>query len=288
MSTARPVLSKRQLGEELRELRNRRSMTGTEVARRLEWSHSSKVYRIEGGKIAIGDKDLTDLLDLYGVDDTQHRADLLAAANAPVSTWRVPYGTKINRKYSEYLRHEGRAAELGVFEALIVHGLCQTEDYARAVIRSSAPHLTRAAVEERVKLRMWRKRQLERTDRPPLRVTAVFAESVLRWHIGGSAVLRGQLEHLLHLARLTNISIRIIPFTAGVFPGMLSSFTVMTFPNPGSDPVVYAESLTGDVFPPLAETGRYIVALQVLQGVALDAVESIALIESILAELTPH
>lgn len=288
MSPTRTVMSKRELGKELRAHRKRRSMTGAEVARAMGWSHASTMYRIEGGQIAIATEPLLKLLDLYGVAEPALRTELVLAAEAPSSEWRAPYGAKISRKYSEYLHREFAAAELCAYETHIPHGLFQTEDYARAVIRSSSPHLDRTVVEHRVKLRMRRQDLLTRTDKPPLRVNAVFTESVLRWHIGGPAVLRRQLEHLLHLAKSANISIRIIPFAAGVFPGMLSSFTVLTYPNQHDAPVVYAESLTGDVFPPLAEVGRYIVAWQVLQGVALDTAASIGLIENILEELTTH
>lgn len=279
-----PTVLRRRLGQELLRLRRKVGLTGEQVAERMEWS-ASKVYRVEGGRTGIRPKELRELLDIYRVKegDPIREAMLQVAREGRKRGWWAQYADSINQPYQTYVGLESEAAEVRCFETLVVNGLLQTQEYARASIEGSSPEDSREAIDSRVKLRLERQ-QLLHKERSPLHVSAVLDESVLRRRIGGPDVMYKQLSYLLRLMELPNVSVRVLPHAVGSYPGMVSSFTIVRFPNPADDDIVYVEALAGDLYVEAEAAKRYTVAHETLRAAALGVAASAELIETVISE----
>jgi transcriptional regulator with XRE-family HTH domain len=256
MSPARgPVVPRRRLGAELRTLRERAGLTIEDVAKELECS-VSKVSRLETGQGIPKSRDVRDLLDRYGVTDHAHRdrfmrwvwegnrqgwwddfSDVLAPD---------PGDPLLPDNPSRYVALEQDASELRCFESTLVHGLLQTEDYARAVL-SALSTANCEATERRVELRMRRQDRLYAVD-DPLTIHMVIDEAVLRRQMGGEQVLQAQLERLLTDAQRPNITIQVLPFGSGAHPSVAGSFAVLAFPDSDDNDLVYIEGHLGDLY----------------------------------------
>jgi transcriptional regulator with XRE-family HTH domain len=253
MEVGSPTVRRRRLGLILRGLREELKLTGEQVGAAVERS-GSWVSRVETGRVGLRGRDLTDLLDLFQVADAAVRAELAALAREGKQRgWWSKYADSLSGPYATYIGFEAEATRLQVYETLTVHGLLQTEDYARALFRAAFPPLDANAVEQRVKVRLERQHSLlsasESADPAEARkLWAIFDESVLYRHIGGEDVLRDQLRHLYEATELPNITVQILPFTAGAHPGMVGSFTVIKFRAENDPDVVYVEGITGDIF----------------------------------------
>lgn len=217
-----PSVRRRRLAAELRRLRERAGFTGEQVADRLGWS-GSKVSRIETGKLGVKEEDLLLLLDLYRIDEPHH-AELLAVARESQRTERLEgISARLPEEQAEFLRVEAEAESVWNWEPLIVPGLLQTEEYARAVMLGWHSMFTGppSEVERRVEARRLRQQVLQRE--PPLRLSVVMDESVLYRRLGDASVMRRQLEHIIELSHRPDIRVRILqlnsdhPVTAGAF-----------------------------------------------------------------------
>lgn len=272
MTDGSPTVRRRRLGLILRGLRERSGMTGEEVGAAIERS-GSWVSRVETGRVGLRGRDLRDLLALYRVEDTAVSEELLSLAREGKQRgWWSKYADTLSGPYATYIGFESEAAELLVYEALVVHGLLQTEDYARALFGGAVPPNGAETTERKVKIRLARQALLERND--PLKVTAVFGEGVLLRQIGGPAVLCNQLKHLLKASRLPNITLQIVPFTHGAHPGMIGSFTIVRFPSADDPDIVYIEGMTGDCFAESEDARTYNAVFEHLRAAALSPAES--------------
>lgn len=279
-----PTVRRRRLGLILRGLRERRGLTGEQVAEQVSRS-GSWLSRVETGRVGLRSGDLTALLDLYRVTEEGLREDLLALARAGTQRgWWAKYADTLSGPYATYIGFEAEADYLQVYDTLVVHGLLQTEEYARATIAAALPTVRPEAVEKKVKVRMARQAVFDRPD--PLRVWAILDESVLHRRIGGEEVLRGQLVRLREACHWPNVTIQVVPFTAGANPGMLGSFTVIKFPVPEDPDVVYVEGVTGDIFAEGEDARRYSVLFEHLQATALSPARSADRIDQAVRDLT--
>jgi transcriptional regulator with XRE-family HTH domain len=278
MTDGSPTVRRRRLGLILRGLREKAGMTGEEVGAAIERS-GSWISRVETGRVGLRGRDLNDLLDVYQVDDQRIRDELLALAREGKQRgWWSKYADTLSGPYATYIGFESEAAELLVYETLVVHGLLQTEEYARAVCAPVIPAVTAEGVERKVKVRMERQSLLDGAQ--PLKLWAIMDESTLHRRIGGTAVLRGQLEHLLEAGQRPNITVQVVPFSGGANPGMIGSFTIVRFRPPHDDPdIVYVESVAGDIFEESEDTKWYNVVFDHLRAAALSPAESIKRIE---------
>lgn len=236
-----PVLSRLRLRTELRRLREQQQITQEEVAQRLGWS-TSKMIRVERGTSRLSVHDVHTLLRLYGVTDVDELARMSEwARRGRRRDWWADYKNAIGGSYSGYVGLEAEATTLSMFETTLVPGLLQTREYAQAVIdalwRTTDPLIEYKNVE----LRLHRQRQvLSQTHPPALRF--VIDEAVLQRTAGSSMVMREQLRHLIAVAALPHVTLRILPFAAGMHPG-LSGFATLEFDD-GSG-VVVVESIAG-------------------------------------------
>jgi transcriptional regulator with XRE-family HTH domain len=262
MSTAR-----RELGSDLRRLRGDRR--GVDVAKALGWSES-KISRIETAHTGISEPDLERLLTAYGVrvEDRERLRDLARLGRA--RPWWTQYRSSVPDPYDEYLSLEGEAILISEWEAQVVPGLLQTDEYARAVIEAGADVGEPGTIQRRLALRMARQAVLTRDPPPKLRI--VLDEAVLHREVGGPEVLRRQVARLAEATRRPGVEIRILPFSAGAHAGQTESFMVLEFAAGTRAPIVHSEGLTGGLFrvkPAEVEVYRY--ALADLRERALSA-----------------
>ncbi|GAB3659757.1 helix-turn-helix transcriptional regulator [Actinocorallia lasiicapitis] len=241
-----PTALRIMLGAQLRRLREARGVSREEAADALRATHS-KISRIELGRSAFKQRDLDDLLDLYDITEPRERdAMMILARQANVPGWWHRYSDVLPPWLEPYIGLESAAAVLRSFEVQFVHGLMQTEDYARAVIRMGNAAASPGEIERRVRLRMTRQRMLAETDR--LKIWAVLDEAALHRPFGSRSVLRGQIEHLLELSEHPNVMLQILPFTVGAHPGAGGPFTILRFHQRDLPDVVYLEQLSSALY----------------------------------------
>jgi transcriptional regulator with XRE-family HTH domain len=271
-----PSVRARQLAAELRRLRDAAMLTGEETAKRLGWS-PSKVSRIETGQTAPGSADLRRLLDLYEVSGTQRGRLELLAQSAEQRGWWDAYADTLGPEYTALIALEAEAEWVRWYSPMLVPGLLQTEQYARAVISSGLLIAPPGEVERRVQVKMTRQRVLARDD--PLRMTVVLDESAVLRAVGSPQIMREQLAHLTAMAARSNITMQVLPLSAGAHPATSGEFTILTFPDLVAPDVVYLENMTSDLYVEReGDVYRYCLAFDRLRALALSPEKSAELI----------
>jgi transcriptional regulator with XRE-family HTH domain len=247
-----------QLGARLRRLRQARGISREAAGYEIRGSES-KISRMELGRVPFKERDVTDLLALYGVGEPDRAVLLSLARRANAPAWWRQFGEIVPPWYLSYLGLEEAASLIRVYEPHFLPGLLQTPDYARAVLEREHSTASAAAIQRRIELRCQRQRVLTRPD-PPM-VWAVLDEAVLRREIGGPEVMRAQVRALVAAAELPNVRLQIVRFHQGGPAGF--PFTILRFAEPELPDVVYVEQLTGAVY--LDKPGdveRYAVAME--------------------------
>jgi len=234
------------LGAQLRRLREDKGVSREDAGWAIRASES-KISRMELGRVGFKDRDVADLLTLYGVADADERAALLTLAReANKPGWWHPYGDLIPNWLQYYLDLEAAAALIRTYEIQFVPGLLQTDAYARAVILLGYGGAGTEEIDRRVGLRMARKQLLTRPDPPQL--WTVMDEAVLRRPIGGLEVMRAQIEALEEARSLPNVRLQVIPFRAGGHAAAGGAFSILRFPDQDLPDVVYIEHLTSALY----------------------------------------
>ena len=279
-----PTVRRRRLGLILRNMREKSGLTGEDVGAVLERS-GSWVSRVETGRVGLRSRDLSDLLKVYGSNEQPIADELLALAREGKQRgWWSKYADTLSGPYATYIGFESEAAELLSYEALVVPGLLQTEDYARSVFGSAMrPNNAGDWGERKVAVRLARQERL--VGENALRVWVILDESVIRRRIGGVAVFRGQLKRLAEVGLSPNVTIQVVPFDAGPIPGMIGSFSVVRFPSPDDPDIVYIEGAAGDVFAEAEDAVWYDEVFGHLRAAALSPLDSRNMIERIADEL---
>ena len=276
-----PSVRARQLAAELRRLRATATLTGDEVATRLGWS-PSKLSRIETGHTAITTEDLQRLLETYQVSGPLY--DRLAKLGhvAGQRGWWDAYDDTLSEGYSTLLALENDAESELSYTQMLVPGLLQTEAYAREIMRSL--NMLPGEIARRVTVRLTRQRVLTKDN--PLEFVAVLDEACLRRRVGGAAIMAEQISHLISMARLPNITLQLLPFSAGYHEGLITAFRVLHFPEEGATDVVYLENMIGDLYiEHEGDVHHYIHAFAELREHALNQQESITALNQIASEI---
>ena len=236
-----PTVQRIALGAQLRRLREASGLTTGQAAEVIRATHS-KVSRLERGRSTPRPRDVSDLLSLYGVTDEAEREKILVLAQqARAPGWWQRYGDILPKWLELYIGLEKAASVIRAYEVQFIHGLMQTEDYARAVIVIGNADAKAEEIDRRVSLRMRRQQLLTQPDAPGL--WAVLDEAALRRSPDGPGVMRAQLAHLLELTDLPNVTLQIVPFDAGPHAAAGGPFTILRFPEPDLPDVVYLEQL---------------------------------------------
>ena len=270
-----PTLRLKRLASELRGLREQAGMTTEQVERHFEWG-TGKVSRLENRKaIRPMVQDIRSLLDLYGVTDERVREGLLALTRqARERGWWQKYRDVFSGSYVDV---ETEASVISNYEPMIIPGLLQTREYA-AELRRAGTVGDDASIERFIAGRMERQRILERANPPHLWV--VLDEGALLRPSLPAEPTRAQMEHLEACAARPNITLQIVPWAAGLHPGVTGSFVILDFPQ--DPPIVYLELPEDSLY--LEESGevqRYRLKLDSIRTKALDARESVARIRDL-------
>ncbi|WP_163549652.1 helix-turn-helix domain-containing protein [Candidatus Frankia nodulisporulans] len=280
-----PTVRRRRLGAELRRLRESAGVSVDEVCQLLRCS-ISKVSRMENGRVPVRTRDVSDLLDLYGVaKGEQHDALMALARDSRRHGWWHSYHDVVPTWFEIYIGLEGDATSIQVYESQLVHGLLQTSDYARQVLRADDPEVAAEEIDRKIALRMDRQHRLTAPNHP--RLWVILDEAVLRREIGGRAVMREQLEFIAKRSELPNVTIQVIPFDVGAHAGLGSAFSILGFPDSEDHEVVYIEEAAGSLYiERVAEVRRYKLKMDHLLAAALRPEESVQMILSVEKELT--
>jgi transcriptional regulator with XRE-family HTH domain len=279
-----PAVLRRRLQIELRKARDTTGQSQKDVADALAWS-PSKLLRIENGAVGITMTDLRALLDHYGVRDRKRVDELIKIAQDSRKLSTAAYGRSVSSAAIKFYNFRSSALRVRNFETLLIPGLLQTEEYANAVIKAFAnPDDSTQDLEDRVTARMDQQSLLDREGRPELYF--MIDEAVLwRW-MGGSGVMRNQLEHLKKLAERPRLTIQVVPFSHGAYAGLRGSFQILEFAE-GEDYVLFLENARGDLISRDLEneTERYLTLFWEMESVATKPWEFAAFIDRVMANL---
>jgi transcriptional regulator with XRE-family HTH domain len=241
-----PTVPRMLVGIELHRFREAAGITPEQAAYEIRASRS-KISRMENGLVRFKERDVTDLLTLYGITDEMTRSRLVTLARqANTPGWWSKYGDIMADWFEAYLGLEMAASVIRTFELQFVHGLFQTEEYARAVTLLGHTAAPDDEIDRRVSLRL--KRQDLLAGPNPPQVWSVLDEGALRRPVGGPKVMRAQLNHLTEMARLRHVTIQVVPFDRGGHAAAGGSFTVLRFSEQEVPDVVYLEHLTSALY----------------------------------------
>jgi hypothetical protein len=241
-----PTVPRMLLGIQLHRLREAAGISPDQAGYEIRASRS-KISRMENGQVRFKERDVTDLLTLYGITDETTIAGMVTLArqaNAP--GWWSKYGDIMADWLEAYLGLETAASVIRTFELQFVHGLFQTEDYARAVTLLGHTAAPAEEIDRRVNMRL--KRQDLLSGPEPPQVWSVIDEGALRRPVGGPAVMRAQMIRLVEVAELRQVTVQVVPFSRGAHAAAGGSFTVLRFGEPDMPDVVYIEQLTSALY----------------------------------------
>jgi transcriptional regulator with XRE-family HTH domain len=233
------------LGTQLRRLREARGITAAVAGHAIRASHA-KISRMELGRVGFRDRDVADLLTLYGVtDEQQRRAFLTLVRRANVPGWWHQYSDIVASWFEIYLGLEQASSVIRTYQPQLIPGLLQTEDVARGVIELGHPRPSDDDLERRVSLRMARQEILTQPAAPQL--WAVIEEATL-WRFNGRSVMRDQIDHLITMAELPNVALQLIPIHSGAHVALGGPFTILRFAEPDLPDIVYLEQLSSALY----------------------------------------
>jgi transcriptional regulator with XRE-family HTH domain len=286
------TLPRRQLGYYLRDARTALNMSLERLAELADLS-SSVLQRLEkGAATRLRARDVEALCDVLGMTQDMTAAMVGLHQQGAAKSWWHEYGSVIPADFDVYVGLEAAARKLSVYQPSLVHGLLQTPDYARALIRAANPTEDSRDHERRVELRMKRQAIVTRRHQP-IMLDMVFHESVLRSTVGGADVMSPQLRYLAEVGKLPNVTIRILPCSAGAPVGdPVGQFAILEFDEDARGvtvfpPVVYLETFTGCMYlEKSADLQRYDRVHDSLRRAALDETDSRSLLRLIAKEIS--
>ncbi|QPP05585.1 helix-turn-helix domain-containing protein [Streptomyces bathyalis] len=277
-----PTVGQMVLGMRLRDLREAAGRSFAEAAAALS-VNATTVRRMEKAEVGLKPPYVEKLLKTYGIPENEITAflELVDEANQP--GWWQGFRDVLPSWFSLYVSLEGEASLIRAYEPHCVHGLLQTEDYARALLRTGFPNAADEELDRRVALRMERQELLRRDDAP--RLWVLLEEQVVRRHVGAPHVMRAQIDRLIECAALPHVTVQVIPFASGAHPAMFGPFQLFRFEIPELPDIVYAENLSGAVYyDERRDTAVYLEALDRMGAQAAPAQRTEALLGEIRKE----
>ena len=281
--TGQPTVSRIVLGAQLRRLREASGISREQAGEAIRASEA-KISRLELGRVGFKQRDIVDLLALYGVTDEEEREAVLSLMRqANTRGWWHVHSDLLPSWFEMYLRLEQVAKVVRTYQVQFVPGLMQNEEYARAVITHGHRAQPDDEIDRRVQLRMERQKILRQHDAPQL--WAVIDEAVLTRPVGPPHVMRAQLEHLLEISAAPNVTVQILPFRSGAHAAAGGSFTILRFAEAEIPDVVYLEQLTSAVYlDKRPDVEEYLTIMERIGVQAETPAESVTTIRGILKE----
>jgi transcriptional regulator with XRE-family HTH domain len=267
------MIRRRVLARQLRLLREEAGLTLEQAAPKLDFS-VSKLSRIENAQVVIDVHWVKSMLDVYDVGGARWTELLDLAREAMRPGWWKAYGLGNN----SYIAFETEASRIQDFTVTYVPGLLQTADYARALMRAVPVRRTAEELDNEVAARVYRQQRLTSADNR-LELVAVIDELALQRPMGGSAVMRKQLEHVAALAELDTVTLHVLPTAVGAHAAVPSGFTILHFGDLGEPDMAYVEHTLGAVsLDKDGEVARARLTFERVLSDALDPAESLVLI----------
>ncbi len=288
-----PMVQRRRLRVELRKAREAAGLSQRDVAPAMDWS-LSKLIRIESGAVGISINDLKVMLQLYGIEDRARIDDLILMARAAKEpAWYSSYKEVISAELAQFLSYESAATIIRNFEPVLVPGLLQTEEYARATLAQMAPSVTNPdpklinQLDSLVDLRLERQERLSQRDDPP-KVFMAIDEASLRRRVGTPEVMSRQLERIKSALTSPEMTIWIVPFGAGLYQMMRGPYVIFELPSPDeSEDVLYLEDFRGELLvkDDFTLAAAYLESFWNIEQIALKNEDAITLVEDAIAAL---
>jgi transcriptional regulator with XRE-family HTH domain len=239
-----PPVRLRRLATRLRHLREHAGLSQEQLARATRVNRST-VIAIEHAQQRPQARTLIALLDHLQATDDEAKDLLALLSDTTENAWLRPLRGRLPETYGAFIDLESEATRILWYEPLLIPGLLQTADYARAHAREGLPESTSAQIEARVTARLQRQHAFAERG---AQLSAVITESALRYQVGGPEVLHDQLARLLETATEPNITLQLLPFNQGAHPSMTAAFGILDDFAHGDPPLVYQESTGGDLF----------------------------------------
>jgi Domain of unknown function (DUF5753)/Helix-turn-helix domain len=277
-----PTARRRRLAIELRKLRDDKGMTCAQVGTALDWS-GSKVNRMETGQGRVQPSDVDALCRFYGTDDELRVLLRGLAKDSKTRGWWHAHGDAVPSWFSVYVGLEQAASSLRTYECEFVPGLLQTADYARELHRATSSP-SEEDTNRMIAVRIQRQALL--TGARPPDLWAIVHESVLRHSMGDNQVMRAQLERILEVVELPNVTVQVLPFDAGSYPAT-GAFSILGFPEQEDPDMVYRDGLTDAVYLERPEDiAQYTKAFDNLRALSLSPQRTIELIKRLIGGLS--
>ncbi|MFF1624644.1 helix-turn-helix domain-containing protein [Streptomyces sp. NPDC058272] len=276
-----PTTRRRQLGADLRRLRERKGMTLEEAGARVGISKAT-LSRYETKEGSVKWPAVAALCHEYDASDEERLALVELAKGAKIQGWWRSLADPIPESMNLMLTLEDEVVREDHYACMYVPGLLQTRAYAEAVHRASEMRCSEREVHHMVDIRMKRQELLQREEPP--HIWCVIDEAAIRRTVGGREVMNEQLRHLLTVSQLPHVTVQVLPFSTGAHAAAVGSFAVLGGPTPELD-VVYVDIIGGGLFMEKPrELERYRLAFQYLSAQSLDLESSARLIHRISEE----
>lgn len=277
-----PSVQRRRLRLELRKAREAAGLRQAEVAKAMDWS-PSKLIRIESGQVSISTNDLRALLAHYSVKDSRRSTTLLELAKSSRGTsFYDQYVPVLKPGFRDYLAYEGTASVIRQYDPVVVSGLLQTEEYARALLSGSAG-MSEENVERAWAVRQHRQEVHDRENPPEM--FFVIDETALRREVGGRRTMLRQAERLKDFAAQQHITLQVMPFAAGAHPGLLGNFILLEFSEADLEDLVHIETVEDITIRDDADfIARYSDRFQLLERMSLSPEDSLVFLDKVIAE----
>lgn len=281
-----PTVQRHRLRLELRRARDAAGLRQADVAHAMDWS-PSKVIRIERGDVNVSTNDLKALLSHYGVKDKGRISGLLELArSARGASFYDQYAELLKPGFKDYLGYEASATVIRQYDTVLVPGLLQTEEYARAILEHMVG-FDKDDVDKAWAVRQHRQEAVDR-DNPPL-MLYVLDEAALRRNVGRGRVMIRQLERIKEAAAEPHINVQITPFTRGAHPGMSGNFIMLEFSDPHLDDLVHLEGFNQiTIRDDTEEIAKYLDRFESLQELALSEEESVEFIDVLIHDMSTN
>lgn len=276
-----PAIRRRQLGRELRRLREVADVKPQAAAEWLAVT-TSTLSKIEHGRQSIKIGHIRGLCQLYNIEAPEADTLLRLARESNQRGWWVAYGETVPDWFRDYIGLESDAEEICAWDVQLVHGLLQIPEYVRAVVRAARPGCTEQDLARQVEIRKERQRRFNSNHPPELRV--VMDEAVVRRTVGGPEVMRAQLRHLTDTSEMPNVVLQVLPFDVGAHPAMIGPFTLLRFEEDLGMDAVYLETDRGALYPDRpADLAHYTEVFRRLTEAALGTQETRDLLATLAA-----
>ncbi|WP_181804094.1 helix-turn-helix domain-containing protein [Streptomyces shenzhenensis] len=278
--SARPPLASRRLrvAVELRKMRERAGITATEAARALG-TGQGQLSNVESGRFGVSPERIRALAGIYSCPDQAFVEALIELATDRTLGWWESYRGVLPSGFLDLAELEHHAIAVRTAYTSHMPGLLQTAEHAREIFQHVIPAPTPPEVEHRVSHRIKRQGVLYGADPTPYRTTV--HEAALHMRVGGRSVARAQLQHLLDMSELEHITIRVLPYDVGAFPGSGQSINYLYGPVPQLDTAQLDQFHGPVLLDAEALLDKYRNLLDVVEDIALSTTKSRDLIHSI-------